>query len=410
MKKTRLSALGRAAPWVLCPVWAAVLYLFLDGLYPPGSAWAGGLALGLLAVSGLWVLTALCRRGPAAPIQIRRDSAERDEAHLVSAASESFPGAPGEAPARFRAGLAALAPVGDAGLTGACTPAVAGGLLAALALQALSLGLARTGAWTPALCAALWVLPAALTVRLSAAPETAAVPEPVPTGPAPGGPLAGALEWRDVTAGPLRRVSFRLSGGVTVVLGDEDGRFGRLSAGLETPEEGIIYYGNTPIDRISPVELHKKVLVLTGEEALPPAPTVADLLGAWGVEERVLLRELGLQALVLAAGGYRVPPARLSHQARLLARMALAVAQTPRLLILDGLLEGLDETSAQRVLASALRRGVDCAVVTRRETLPLRFDRVLVFRGGVLLFQGGRDEFMTWEETENGRERTAETP
>lgn len=220
----------------------------------------------------------------------------------------------------------------------------------------------------------------------------------------------GALEWKDVTcrlqgraAPALRRVSFRLSAGVTVVLGESSGLFGPLSVGALAADEGTVYYGAVPVGTMDRAALGRGVILLTGADE-PAEGAVSALLGAADEGGRALARALGLHPLILAAGGYQAPAERLSDGGRLLARVAAALARLPRLLILDGLLERLDEDAAERVLETAAARGTDCAALTARECLPRRFARALVFRGDTLVFQGARDEFEAWEEAAYGRD------
>lgn len=384
--------------WMLRLAYGGALGQFVDNLFPPGDEWAGMLAAALAVLAATQLPTSCIRAAFA------EDDTQGEPTWEPVGANcrDWFEDALWQHNTRENA---------RRGLSGCKLRRAALDVGGAIVGFGMSLVLLQTRALSFGSVAAMWYLLAVIAGAAHVRPgpgekrqERSALPIGLPGGER----LKGQLEWRDVTVNKkmgdkplLRRVSFRLAGGITVVLGDPMGLFGQVSTGRRPVDEGEIYYGVTPLGRLAPVELSGKVALLGACAPVDGVHTIAALLGPEEEKGRALARELGLHELILAAGGYQARPDRLSNGAIVLARLAAAMAGMPRLLILDHLLDRLDEDAAAGTIAIARRRGIDCVVVTSRENLPPEFDCLLELRGDTLLFQGTRHEFFAREEAEH---------
>ena len=190
-------------------------------------------------------------------------------------------------------------------------------------------------------------------------------------------------------------VSLEIGSGELVVLlgpaGSGKSTLARLIAGLETSDEGEIYFDGRMIQNVPPIE--RKVGPVFQDDALWPRSTVAENVG-FGLRMRgVSRRERRIRVaetleMVDIAGIADKRPAGLSAMQRLKVALARAIAIEPELLILDEPFGRL-EPRVRPEFRDLLRR---LHVESRTTTLVLTADPVeaLATADRIAVFDNGR--------------------
>ncbi len=209
----------------------------------------------------------------------------------------------------------------------------------------------------------------------------------------------------DRTAPVLREVSFTLRGGVTAVLGNNGAGKSTLLkclAGLLRPQSGQILLDGQALGALSAGARAKKLAYVAQSERESPLTvfdtvllgrrpyirweaTAADRALAAGLLERLELSPLALRPVSQLSGGEAQK-----------VQLARALAQEPRLLLLDEPTASLDLRSQHEVMrlvrALARERGLCVLAVLHDLNLALRCcDRFLLLRGGEVYAAGGAD-------------------
>ncbi len=231
-------------------------------------------------------------------------------------------------------------------------------------------------------------------------------------------PETTGLEVADLKVGYLDRcvlngIGFRLDPGDLVAL------IGRNGSGKTTllhaltgycPASGRILWDGAPIATLSPASLAQRVALVDPSVAPPFAITVRDFvalgrsphLGLFGVldnddEARVDAALAGCALTHLAGRWF----AELSQGEQQRVRVAMAIASSPRYLLLDEPMSHLDP-SHQRELLLTLRSmarfgGTGILAVMHDMNLAARFDRLLLLDGGRIVAAGSPDAVLQAE-------------
>ncbi|HET6265504.1 MAG TPA: NHLP family bacteriocin export ABC transporter peptidase/permease/ATPase subunit [Usitatibacter sp.] len=232
--------------------------------------------------------------------------------------------------------------------------------------------------------------------------------------PVPAAPIAGALEFRNVTFGyskgtaPLIEdfsLALRPGGRVALVGASGSGKstVARLAAGLYQPWSGEILFDGKARTVYERPHLAAAVAYVDQDVALfegtvrenltlwqeAPEEAVRAALGDAAIDSDILAREGGLDAKLQE--GAR----NLSGGQRQRLEIARALVRNPSLLILDEATSALDPTSEAAVEANLRRRHVSCLVVAHRLSTVRDADEILVLEGGRIVERGSHADLMT---------------
>ena len=224
-------------------------------------------------------------------------------------------------------------------------------------------------------------------------------------------PLAGALEFRDVTFGynrgeaPLvERFSLALRPGGRVALvgasGSGKSTLARLAAGLYRPWSGEILFDGAP--RVAYQRSHlANSVAYVDQDVMLFEGTVRENLTLWepapdellraamrdaAIDTEILGREGGLDAMLQE--GAR----NLSGGQRQRLEIARALVRNPAILILDEATSALDPSTEARVEANLRRRNVTCLVVAHRLSTVRDADEIVVLDAGHVVERGTYEE------------------
>jgi ABC-type bacteriocin/lantibiotic exporter with double-glycine peptidase domain len=223
---------------------------------------------------------------------------------------------------------------------------------------------------------------------------------PLPASRAPG-PLG--LDLVDVAYGygpgadTLRGVDLRVAPGARVaVLGPANAGKSTLAAlatGRRAPTRGVVRVDGADLRELSLDALHRDVALVQQPEVFDGSVYDNVAVGRAGVtadDVRAALRAVGLEPAVaalpegvhtrLALGGR---PLSSAQAWRLM--FARAIARRPRLLIVDGALDGLDDEALAALAPALLDRGAPWSLLllTHRAALAARCDAAVHLRDGV---------------------------
>ena len=230
-----------------------------------------------------------------------------------------------------------------------------------------------------------------------------------------GAELAGtdlAFRYPGASGDAVRGVSARVAPhSVLAVVGPNGSgksTLARLLAGGLAASSGTVAYGGVPVSRWGRRELARRVAVVPQSEHVPFPLAVRSLvamgryphLGPW---RRERAEDAAAIAGALARCGLEGLAGRLfqtlSGGERQRARLARALAQEPRTLIVDEPTAALDmryEMAIFRLLRTLADDGVAVMVVTHNINLATRFgDRMLLLANGAVAAQGPPDEVVT---------------
>lgn len=169
--------------------------------------------------------------------------------------------------------------------------------------------------------------------------------------------------------------------------------FGRLAAGLEEPQSGIVTIGGQDLAEFEPESVRSRVVYVPQEPYLfsgtlrenlllrTPDASDAEILDALrtaAAEELVFRLSQGLDTQVGERGS------ALSGGQRQRVAIARAILQKPAILILDEPTSALDEAAQQRLVSQlmCLRKQLTVIVITHRPDVFVGADRVIDFGSG----------------------------
>jgi NHLM bacteriocin system ABC transporter peptidase/ATP-binding protein len=227
--------------------------------------------------------------------------------------------------------------------------------------------------------------------------------------PAP--PLAGALEFRDVTFGYNRgeaalvecfSLSVKPGGRVALVGASGSGKstLARLAAGLYHPWSGEIHFDGAPRAAFERAHLANAVAYVDQDVMLFEG-TVRDNLTLWApasddvlraamrdaaIEGEIMIREGGLD------GTLQEGARNLSGGQRQRLEIARALVRNPSILILDEATSALDPATEAIVEANLRRRKVTCLVVAHRLSTVRDADEIVVLDAGRVAERGTYEE------------------
>ncbi|MBF0307248.1 MAG: NHLP bacteriocin export ABC transporter permease/ATPase subunit, partial [Alphaproteobacteria bacterium] len=225
------------------------------------------------------------------------------------------------------------------------------------------------------------------------------------------GELKGAIELSRVNFayGPgmpqvLNGVSFRIKPGEFVAIvgpsGSGKSTIMRLLLGIETPDDGEIFFDGKPMSTLNPTALRSRLGVVLQHGRVLPGTVLDNIQGgtqcrledAWEVARMVGL-EADIQAMpmamrtVLQEGG-----GTLSGGQRQRLLIARALVRKPRILLLDEATSALDNQT-QAIVTETLRGlGITRVVIAHRLSTIEKVNRVLVLDQGRLVQDGALAE------------------
>lgn len=207
-----------------------------------------------------------------------------------------------------------------------------------------------------------------------------------------------AIEARNVCAarghvGLVRDVNLHLKPGSRTVVyggaGTGKSTFADVLAHARAPASGMLVVDDTPSTDISPIELRDVVALVRGPELFDGTIFENIAVGRPSIgrgDVRRAIDAVGLEPLV-----FQLPNGMdtqltsdssvLGHQAALLLTLARALAGSPRLLVLDGAFDGLDETTMRNVWRVISERPWTVLVTTSRRELIGLGDEAYVING-----------------------------
>jgi NHLM bacteriocin system ABC transporter peptidase/ATP-binding protein len=227
----------------------------------------------------------------------------------------------------------------------------------------------------------------------------------------PATPLAGALEFRDVTFGYNRgeaplvecfSLAVKPGGRVALVGASGSGKstLARLAAGLYHPWSGEIHFDGAVRSMYERAHLANAVAYVEQDVILFEG-TVRDNLTLWepAADEvlRAAMRDAAIDADIMAREGgldamLQEGARNLSGGQRQRLEIARALVRNPSILILDEATSALDPATEALVEANLRRRNVTCLVVAHRLSTVRDADEIVVLDAGRVAERGTYDE------------------
>jgi ABC-type bacteriocin/lantibiotic exporter with double-glycine peptidase domain len=273
------------------------------------------------------------------------------------------------------------------------------GSIAAVELLALA-----AGARIRAVCEQWGALGDIRSALLRQADALCASPEsPASTSSRPPGTMSDAAQVRGVTFGYgrrkppiLRDIDFDVPAARVVGIAGRPGSgrstLARLVCGLHQPWEGVVRAGSVAlVERRAPMFPGTvRDNVTLGDPAVDDTAVAACLRDA-ALDDVIAERSGGLaHAVPLDATNF-------SGGERQRLAIARALAQNPRLVILDEATDSLDPDLEARVLANLRRRGCACILISLRPSTLASCDEVIVLEEGAVVERGRPEELASME-------------
>lgn len=242
-------------------------------------------------------------------------------------------------------------------------------------------------------------------------------PEPAPSAPVVLGPIEqlafdGVL-FRNRTAGQpaVNRISFEARRGETIAFVGPSGSgkttLMKLLVGLYRPQEGTIYFNNTPESKIHFQEVRDQIGFVTQDTQLfsgtirenllfvrPDAtePEMIDVLKRAACQNLLDRSELGLDSLI-GEGGLK-----LSGGEKQRLSIARALLRKPRLLLFDEATSALDSITEEEInntIRQVSQRGEQITVlIAHRLSTILHADRIYVLEKGDIVETGTHESLL----------------
>lgn len=185
----------------------------------------------------------------------------------------------------------------------------------------------------------------------------------------------------------------------------------RIAAGLHRPEEGRALLGDRPVRALARKELARSLAFVQQSPAAPPGATVRELValgrhahlgwhGRWSPGDRSAVDSAMARCGVAGFADRGLSTLSGGEQQR--AWIALAVAQQPRVLLLDEPIAALDVRHQLDVLGLiaelCVQDGTTAVVVLHDLNIAARFaDRLVAMRAGSVVADGTPADVMTPE-------------
>jgi NHLM bacteriocin system ABC transporter peptidase/ATP-binding protein len=232
-----------------------------------------------------------------------------------------------------------------------------------------------------------------------------------PAAGVPAPPLAGALEFRDVTFGYNRgeaplvemfSLAVKPGGRVALVGASGSGKstLARLAAGLYRPWSGAIHFDGAPRSAFARAHLAASVAYVDQDVMLFEG-TVRENLTLWApaTDEalRAAMRDAAIDAEIMAREGgldamLQEGARNLSGGQRQRLEIARALVRNPSILILDEATSALDPSTEAAVEGNLRRRGITCLVVAHRLSTVRDADEIVVLDMGRVVERGTYEE------------------
>lgn len=176
----------------------------------------------------------------------------------------------------------------------------------------------------------------------------------------------------------------------------------KLILGFETPQTGQIFFDDLPLTSLDLSSLRRQIGAVFPTPFVAGEPILHHLIGnqsnaidlAWHVAEIVGLADairqlpMGIYTRLQEGGG------GLSHGQRQRLQLARALAQKPKILLLDEATNALDIASRKRISEQLARLAVTRLVIAHNLETIAQADRILVLDQGRLVEQGNYDQLM----------------
>jgi ABC-type transport system involved in cytochrome bd biosynthesis fused ATPase/permease subunit len=216
-----------------------------------------------------------------------------------------------------------------------------------------------------------------------------------PPRPAPAS-ISGAVELRGMSCGLLQELSLRIPEQqcVAVIGPNGAGKSLLLRAifGLEALDQGEILFDEQAMSAVSLSGLRAQIGAVLPQSRIYPGSLYFNIVGyrplpmeaAWEaariaqIEPFIRALPMGMQTIVDEGGGV------LSHGERIRVLIARAVAQRPRLLLLDDVTSALDEPTEAALMRQLLTLDATLVLVTQRPSVLAFADQVVVLEAGRL--------------------------
>lgn len=235
--------------------------------------------------------------------------------------------------------------------------------------------------------------------------------------------LDGSVAFRDLgfcyperpEHNALQHLSFSIQPGEKVALVGPSGA-GKstvvaLLLGFYQPQQGQIFFGNTPFSALDPLLVRQQMAVVEQEPSLFSGSIYENI--AFAVSERTVSQDEVFRAALLACAddfirsfplGYQTPVGehgmQLSGGQKQRIAIARAILRDPKILILDEATSALDAASEQLVQQALdyLMQGRTTLIIAHRFSTITRADRVLVLEQGSLVQQGKPSQLSAQQE------------
>lgn len=209
--------------------------------------------------------------------------------------------------------------------------------------------------------------------------------------------------------GCLRGVSMNIKRGEKVAIVGESGcgksTFLKILLGMETPDEGAVYYDNKPINSLNLKSLRRRIGSVFQFSRVFPGTISSNV--TFGAGDHVEEKEIWDAVDKAAIGDYiRTLPLGLDteisesnssgfsggQRQRLL--IARALLGNPRVLILDEATSALDNLTQSKVLENINKLNCTVIMVAHRLSTVVGFDRIVMFEEGKIAEEGSYEELM----------------